>query len=117
MDIADAMQGLADKLTAGGVRATIDGRDVNPPCALIAAPVFRWVFGTGRVQADWRVLIVVPSSGARAELQLLGELVDKVAGVLGGEPVAATPMQYPDPGGGDPLPAYALSWTSKTKEG
>lgn len=111
------MQSLADKITAGGVRATIDARNVNPPCALIAAPVFRWVFDAGRIQADWRVLLVVPSSGATAELKTLGELLDKIAGVLAGVPVQATPMQYTDPGGGDPLPAYQIAWTSKTKEG
>jgi len=111
------MQDLADKLTAGGVRATIDARDLNPPAVLVAAPVFRWVFDSGRVSADWRVLAVVPSSGAGAELATLGALLDTIAGVLGGAPVTATPMSYPAPGGGDPLPAYALTWTSKTREG
>lgn len=111
------MADLATTLTAGGVRAVIDARDLNPPCALVAAPVFRWVFDSGRVTADWRVVAVVPSSGAMTELKALGDMLDTIAGVLGGAPVQATPMAYPDPGGGDPLPAYQLTWTSKTKEG
>jgi hypothetical protein len=115
-DIAASMQGLADRLTAGGVRATIDPRDLNPPCALVAAPVVRWVFASGRLAVDWRLVVVVPSSGAANELKALGELLGRIAGILAGEPVQATPADYPDPGGGDPLPAYQLTWTTKTKE-
>lgn len=112
-DIADTLTALAARLSEAGVRSVIDARDLNPPGCLVAAPVFRWTFG-GRLAVDYRLVVVVPSAGAAQELKLLGSMMDAVAAILGGEVLTAVPTAFAPVGGGDPLPAYELTWTSKT---
>lgn len=112
-DIAETLKGLAARLSAGGVRSVIDARDLNPPGVLVAAPTFRWTFG-GRLAVDYRLIVVVPDAGAAASLTELGTLMDATAAILGGETLTATPTAWPNPAGGDPLPAYEITWTAKT---
>ena len=38
MNVADAVQGIVDRLLAVGIRATLDERDLNPPCVYVAPP-------------------------------------------------------------------------------
>lgn len=115
-DLADTLTGLADTLTAAGVRATIDARDLNPPAVLVAAPVIRWAFGN-RMEVDYRLVAVVPDAGTGPALKALSGLLDDVSAALGGAPLTATPMPYADPGGGNPLPAYEITWTAKQTPG
>ena len=115
-DIADTLTALAASLSAGGVRTVVDSRDVNPPCALLVPPVFRWTFG-GRLAVDYRLVVIVPSAGMAAEMKTLAPLMDNVSAILGGVPITATPASFTDPSGGDPLPAYELTWTAKTGKG
>jgi hypothetical protein len=113
-DIAETLEALAETLNAAGVRTVTDPRDVNPPCALTLWPRFQWSFG-GLLLVEYRLLVVVPSTGSGPALKALGPLMDQVAQALGGLPLEATPTAWPAPDGGDPLPAYELTWTAKTR--
>lgn len=115
-DISDTLMALAASLSAGGVRTVVDSRDVNPPCALLVPPVFRWTFG-GRLAVDYRLIVIVPSSGMATEMKALAPMMDTVSAILGGAPITATPAAFNDPAGGDPLPAYELTWTAKSGKG
>lgn len=112
-DIAETLTALAARLTDGGLRTVTDSRDVNPPCALTLPPVFEWTFGQ-RLRVQYRLLVIVPSSGMAAEMKTLAPMMDQVAAILKGTVLTATPSGFTDPGGGDTLPAYELTWTAKT---
>lgn len=52
-------QDIVDTLTAGGVRATADPRNVNPPCVLVNPPDLRYDLACGAT-ATWRLRLVLP---------------------------------------------------------
>jgi hypothetical protein len=78
--------------------------------------VFRWTFG-GRVAVDYRLMVIVPSTGMATEMAALSPMMESVSAILGGLPITATPSGFTDPGGGDTLPAYELTWTAKSGKG
>lgn len=112
-DLSDTLSGLAAQLSAVGVRTVLDARDLNPPGCLVLAPVIRWTFG-GRLVVDYRLLVVAPSQGTAQAMKTLSRLMDEISAALAGIVLTAAPTEWPAPGGGDPLPAYELSWQAKT---
>lgn len=118
MTVAPYLAALAirELLIEQGIRATVDIRDLNPPCVLIEAPELRYRYGPETADAQWTALCVVPNVGPGPALHLLqGLLTDTLLALntAGIAPTAARPVtiqpQVKDPGG--PLPAYALTWT------
>ena len=113
IDVKSAVEGIVSRLTAGGVPATDDLRDLNPPGALVPPPVIEWRFGKGAV-LTWRVILVAANIGQGPALDVLSELIDKawaaLDGVTDGRPVDLANLE-----GGAPLPGYALAFTSKAQ--
>jgi hypothetical protein len=111
MDIAAAAQDVVDQLVAGGVRAVVDGRDLNPPAVQIRPPTLHYRFGRGAA-ADWEAWAVVPDTGMRTDLAALSDLLEKVQAALGHVGVQARPDTVTLADGGT-VPAYVLTWSSK----
>jgi hypothetical protein len=109
--LLEAVEDLAYRLQAGGVRAVFDLRDLNPPAAIISPPTMHWRLMDGTWSADWTLWAVVPNSGSRNDLVNLDQLVEQIRTALKGEPVMATPQTLAVDGQSDPLPGYVLTWT------
>jgi hypothetical protein len=112
MDLKGAMQGIVDELVAAGVRATLDARDVNPPCVLLRTPTLNWRFQKGGWDAGFEADLLVPDSGRRGALADVGNLISTVQEALNYRGVSARPEDFllAD---GSTVPGYVLTWTQR----
>lgn len=90
MSLASALTGLADRLTAGGLPATVDPRNVNPPGAWVGLdqlsnPLLCGDWGT----ASAVVMLVAPDIGHDRALTILSDLLDTLGGIVPVATVAA----------------------------
>jgi hypothetical protein len=102
---------VVDKLTAEGIRAVIDDRDINPPCVYLRPPVMTFKFG-GCTALTYEVRVIVPDSGTRGALDALGPLVEAVQAALGYPAPTVTPGWTALPDGGA-APMYSFNITTK----
>jgi hypothetical protein len=99
---------IAEKLTANGIRATVDPRGATPPCVLIVPPARTFDLGCG-YSATWELWALVPGTANADAHKALDELVDEVAKVL---PIERADLQsYALAADAPPLPAYRLTFT------
>lgn len=110
MNLDAAAQVIVERLKAAGIRATLDERDINPPCVYVRPPGLTFRFGKGW-DAQWAVVCVVPDNGAAYALAALGSLVADVSMELG--TVAARPVSLQVPGGAAPFPGYEMTFTER----
>jgi hypothetical protein len=115
IDLASAVASVVDRLTAGGVAATADIRNLNPPAVLVTPPTIAWRFGRG-ADATWQVIATVGNTGADPAITALSELVDQAQAALGGAVTAGRPVDLSSIDGGAPLPGYELTFTTKIPE-
>jgi hypothetical protein len=115
IDLAGAVDAVVDTLTAAGIRATADIRDLNPPAVLVAPPDIAWRFGRG-ADATWRVVAAVGNTAAGPAITGLSELVDQVQAALAGAVTGGRPVDLSSPDGGAPLPGYELTFTTRISE-
>lgn len=110
MSLAGAVDDLLAAFEAAGVHAVADIRDLNPPCAYVIPPEGAFRFDRGRLSITWVAYLVAPNIGNPGATRALSGLVDQVTGVASFTTFTRDALQ--DPNGGDPLPAYRLTWTS-----
>lgn len=110
MDIATATQSVIDRLTAGGVRAVLDERDINPPCVFVGPPTIKWRFRRGDYDAEFRAWVLAPNSGRNIALKSLGPLLEATAEALGMVTVTAEPADFSVADQAGPLPGYRIVW-------
>lgn len=110
MSLATAAADVLAKFAAAGVRAVDDARDINPPCVYLLPPQGTFRFDRQRADVTWTAYLVTGDAGARPATKALSDLVDKVAGRFSF--TTFTRAALPLPGGGDPMPAYELTWKS-----
>lgn len=111
LDAAAAL--IVAQLTGGGIRATIDERDINPPAVWVKPPILSFRFGKGW-SGDWTLTAVVPDTGRDVALGALGRLVTSVQETMNWAVVTARPISLIIPGtGGAPLPAYELTFNER----
>lgn len=105
-DLSAALADVVDALTAAGIAAVVDMRDLNPPAVYVAAPqlAFDRLRGWTAVVDLWAV---VPAAGRLQALSGLGPLLAQVIDVW--PATAAYPADLPPLDGGDPMPAYRLT--------
>lgn len=115
-DIHAASTALVATLTGAGIRATIDPRDVNPPCVLVAPPVLAYRFGKRCWDASWSLLLIAGDHGKPGSLRALGDLLDAVQAATGGAIVTATPANAGTLDGTPPAPAYECIFTTRITE-
>jgi hypothetical protein len=113
VDIAGATRAVVDRLTAAGLRATLDERDVNPPAVYVGPPSVSWRFHARDFDAVFTAWVVVPNSGRDIALGNLGPLVDRAAAAIARPITTAEPGDLSVPDITAPLPAYRLSWTER----
>lgn len=116
MDVAAAAQAVVDRLTAGGVRATLDERDINPPCVFVGPPAVVYRFGRGDYTAEWTAWAVTGAAGRNVDLTNLGALLQAVGVALDWASVRADPYDLPLPHQAAPLPAYRMTWTETVRD-
>lgn len=107
-DLAGVVSAVVDKLTAAGLTACADQRDLNPPAVYVTPPVVTWDKLAGYT-ATLDLYAVVPASGRLDALTALGPLLDAVRAVWPASeafPVDLQPLE-----GTDPMPAYRLPLT------
>ncbi|MCP2281066.1 hypothetical protein [Nocardia amikacinitolerans] len=113
-DVAAMLDGLAVELRAAGVRASVDPRDLNPPCAWVVGRsiAHELLGGGGTVTAD--VFLIAPDAGVPQAYRTLTGLLDLALTVL--EPDADTSLSESVtlPGGGGPMPAFRLTVNLET---
>lgn len=111
LDLAALAQAQADRLTAAGVRAVIDARDLNPPGALVRPPTIGYRFGHCH-ELTWTVYVLAPDSGTRGALSILGDLVEKAQEALGYPAPTVTPADVALLDGGTAV-GYSLTYVTK----
>ena len=116
VDVAGAVQSVVDRLTAAGVRATLDERDINPPCVYVAPPGVVFRFGRGDFTAAFTAWCVTGAAGRSADLATLGGLLESVGIALDWAGVTADPADLLIPHQAAPLPAYRLTWTERINQ-
>jgi hypothetical protein len=108
IDIAAGL--IVDKLTAGGIRATVDPRDLNPPAVWVVLDEATYnKFGPRHIWVGrWQLWAVAGDAGTMQALRTLGVLSDDIRAVFptitNGQPASLV-----QPSGGDPWPA--IQWT------
>lgn len=102
---------LAAQLVGAGVPAVADVRDAtaNLPCILIPPPRLDFDLHVGATTTWGLVALAATNAGAADAWAQLVTLVDGAAALLPIE--TAAPTSYQLPTGGDPLPAYVLTFT------
>lgn len=111
MDIDLALQQIVDDLKVAGIRATLDERDVNPPCVFVTFDPSGGAFDR-LVGSSWQAVVwlrcVAPNSGRKAAWRTLGPFVSRVRAVV---PTRSWfPQDLIPPDGGDPFPAVTLAY-------
>lgn len=112
VDLAGATQAVVDRLKAGGVAATADGRDLNPPAVRVNPPQLAYRFGKGGWDATWTAVAAVPDTGHTDALRALGELLEAAQAALSYAGVSARPVDVNLEDGGT-VPGYELTWTQR----
>jgi hypothetical protein len=113
VDLDGAVADVVDTLQAAGIRAAADPRDLNPPAVYVAPPELTFRFAKLSYDATWTLAVVVPNTGRRQSLALLGPLVAAVVAVF---PAITTARPVDLVGGleaAGPLPAYELTMTTR----
>lgn len=112
-DVAGAVQSVVDRLTGAGVRATLDERDINPPCVYVAPPAVTFRFGRGDFTAVFTAWCVTGAAGRSADLATLGDLLEQLGEASDWAAVTADPADLLIPHQAAPLPAYRVTWTER----
>lgn len=112
MDPLARLDAYLEALRTAGIRAVVDGRDVNPPAVQLRAPTLRYRFGRGCTEADWTARLILPNTGQREALAAALPLLAAIQEALSGAVVEATPADWDLPDGGGPAPGYELTWTT-----
>jgi hypothetical protein len=112
--IAAVQDAVVALLTAAGIRAVIDTRDVNPPCVFVGPPALAFRFGRpGSFDAEVTAQAIVGDAGGRAVTAALDELLGQVGTALNWQITGAVPGQFPAADGSRTLPCYTLTVTSR----
>jgi hypothetical protein len=107
----EQLQAYQEQLTAAGIRAAVDGRDVNPPAVLLRPPTIHYRFGRGAYACDWEARLFLPDTGTEQALKAALPLLDKVQTALDGVITTAVPADYALADGGTAV-GYTLTWST-----
>ena len=105
------VQELAEAVTAAGVPATVDPRDLVLPGALIKPTVIeRDRVYLGHLTVTCEVLLIATNDGIAADLATLDGLTDRQSAVIPGREIEVVSIKL-DNHAADPLPAYKITTT------
>ncbi len=103
---SEIVQTVITALSAAGIRATDDQRNLNPPAVLVMAPTIRHNRLAGAT-ATVDLICVVGATGRADESRLLDPLVAAVRAIW--PATYEFPVNQPTLAGGDPLPGRRLT--------
>lgn len=112
-DLALAVEDVVGTLTGSGVPAAFDMRDLELPGVYVTAPTIAYRFGRCW-DATWTAYAATMNAGRAEALAELGVLIDAVQEAMS-VIVTATPADLDPLDGGDRLPAYRLTWTTRVE--
>jgi len=111
-DIGQAAQAVADALSALGVPAAVDGRDLQLPGAWVTPAAVRFDYLSGdRIAVDWDIYLItrdIPSVQAMDELGAMAVKIAKRFGHADFTPQTVTIANQ----SADPLPALLVTLPS-----
>jgi hypothetical protein len=116
IDLAAAVAGVVDALTAAGVRATDDPRNINTPAVLVNPPEIAYRFGRAGFTATWELWCLVADTGRHSALVAVSQLITDTQNALGWAAVSARPDNFLMPDGSSPA-GYILTFTETFGKG
>lgn len=108
MSVTSVAKGYRDKLVAANIRATLDPRDVQPPCVLFQPATITLDLNCGGT-AQMQAILLVPGPGTGEAWEHLDQLLPAVLDVIPAETI--TPDYIDGRGDHHPIPAYQLAWS------
>lgn len=115
-NIGDALQDIADMVTAAGVPAALDPRDLELPGAWVTPGAVSFdVLDADTAHMRFDVYLVAREHGAKVSLNTLGGMLAKVRPALGVPSAQPLMVNLPNHGA-DPLPALLLSIDAQLTE-
>lgn len=99
---------LVDSLTAAGLRATIDPRDVNAPAVWVSPrQIAHDILSGGTVTVD--LWLIAPDNGIPAALAVLADMLDTVLSVVDPDAPTSLAESLALPDTPAPLPAFRVT--------
>lgn len=108
--VVDYIRGLIQECESHQIRATMDPRNINPPCVLFTPPRLELDSLHG-AQADFAALVLVPGPGNSDALIRLDELTQDVCRNVLKMADRISPVEY-TPDNGPAYPAYQVEWNA-----
>lgn len=108
--ILETAEGLCEALRAEGMRAAVDPRDLNAPCAWVSpnqATTGMYLCGEGELRVD--IYLVSPDHGYVRSLQTLENLLSKALQVIEPDEPVSLDSSVVLPDNANPLPAFMLT--------
>jgi hypothetical protein len=110
--VGDVLAAFAGRsLNGHALRVTDDSNVVNPPAVWVPMPTLTFQFSKRCMEAEWSAFLVAPNTSTVSVSATLSALLDAVLGLY--PFIDATPQPLTLPGGGLPVPAYHLTWSSR----
>lgn len=105
--LLDSLTAVVDALKTAGIDATLDAREINPPCAWVTVHDVIGAYLCGDLQVRADVCLIVGDFGGPLALAALGDLLDKAATVITfDEPARPATLAPP---GMAPTPALVIT--------
>jgi hypothetical protein len=105
--ITSAMQQNVQRLTEAGIRATLDPRNLNPPCVIIGPPSVILDSNCGGL-ATVSAMVVGPGPGNLDAWRAIDDLAEQVGRLIDVETITPTELTVDN---NPPQPALQLTWT------
>ena len=109
-EFAGHLTGLADQLTAAGITASTDPRNLNPPCAWVSLDTLVFDRFGGDASGSAVVLLIAADAGMPTAADTLAGLLNRYLSTPGLPiPTTCAADTAALPSGGGPLPALRLT--------
>lgn len=109
MNIPDALESVTEALKSAGIDARVDPRDLNTPCAWVAARKWTPTYMCGDGETTIDVYLIVDDTGIVQAYSGLNDLLSKALTVLDVEGDVSLEDSVTLPSGGGPVPAFRLT--------
>jgi hypothetical protein len=113
--LADMVNPYLDALDAAGIRATIDVRQLTPPCVVMHLPEFTWRFREGDFDVTWTATLVVQATTTRLAFDAMNTLLGGVQEAWHWQAVSGTPVDVPTPDGTANVLGLQLTWAGRVR--
>lgn len=108
--IMETGQALCDALITGGIRASMEPRDLNAPCAWVSpnqATTGMYMCGGGEMRVD--IYLVAPDHGYVRAMLVLEDLLSKALEVVQPDEPVSLDSSVVLPDSANPLPAFLIT--------